>query len=159
MNAKSNIPAFTVIEAIVSMVVTVIILSVIFVIFSVTAGRLDDFKKESAFIADINRMTYCINKDIFESEKMYTEGKNLIFFTNNGEKRYYNFNDLFFERSSQVFKDTFNISVTALKTDTLKSNNGKHVYQRLFIEADVNKNKTDFTFYKRIYPNEQLNSL
>lgn len=159
MNIKSKIPAFTIIEAIVSMAVTAIILSVIFVIFSVTSRRLDDFKNESSFIADINRMTYCLNKDIFESDKMYVNDKNVTFLTVTGERRYYDFSSLYFERSSAVFKDTFNISIAKVKADTLRSDNGALVYQRLFLEANINKEITNFTFYKKIYPNEELNKL
>lgn len=152
-------PAFTIIEAVINMAVTAILLSVIFVIFSITSQRLDDFKKENDFIADINRMTYCLNKDIFESEEMVLEQNRLVFQTVTGGKLQYNVNDNFFARSSLVLKDTFKIQILKLKVDTLKSGNSKLIYQRLFMEADVNKAKTGFTFYKKIYPNKQLRDL
>ena len=59
--------AFTVIEAVIGMVVTALVVAIIFVVFTITSERLLDFKEANSVIVDRTRIAYVLNKDIFEN--------------------------------------------------------------------------------------------
>ncbi|MFH6996248.1 hypothetical protein ACHRWY_27615, partial [Flavobacterium sp. FlaQc-48] len=61
-NSASSLPAFSIIEAVVGMVITAIIMGVLFVIFSIITGRMLDFKNQNQLVNDLNRLTYSLNK-------------------------------------------------------------------------------------------------
>ena len=70
MNNRKMTSAFSIVEAIVGMAITAIIMSIIFVVFSIVTERMMDYKNQNESICDLNRLTYSVNKDIFENEKM-----------------------------------------------------------------------------------------
>jgi competence protein ComGF len=156
MNKMVNIPAFTIIEAVVSMAVTAIILAIIFVIFSITSERLYDFKIQNETIADLNRMNYTLNKSIFDGNKMSVSDNELIIDTYDGNQVKYTIYPDYFIRNGNKIIDTFKINVFKFKIDTLYNKSKTNIYQRLQCSIEINEHAESLNFYKKLYVNELL---
>ncbi|WP_255515607.1 type II secretion system protein J [Flavobacterium sp. ZT3R18] len=159
MNNKRMISAFSIIETIVGMAITAIIMSIIFVVFSIVTERMIDYKNQNELICDLNRLTYSLNKDIFENEKMTVIDNEITFKSYSGEIIKYNFLEDYTLRNNEIFIDTFKIKLKQITIDTVKSKSEQVVFQKLKFNIEVNENKMDLKFYKRIYANELLNKI
>ncbi|HEX8015296.1 MAG TPA: hypothetical protein VF465_08680 [Flavobacterium sp.] len=158
-SCPKSIPAFSIIEAVVGMAITAIIMGILFVIFSIVTGRMLDFKNQNQLVNDLNRLTYSLNKDIFEKEKM-TVSENEIYFNGYaGEKISYQFTDDYILRNSETFVDTFRIKLNSMRMDTVKSKSEQFVFQKIKLNIESNEKEMDLRFYKRVYPNELLLSI
>ncbi|HEX7871029.1 MAG TPA: hypothetical protein VF455_13050 [Chryseobacterium sp.] len=158
-NYPKSIPAFSIIEAVVGMAITAIIMGVLFVIFSIVTGRMLDFKNQNELVNDLNRLTYSLNKDIFEKEKM-TVSENEIYFNGYaGERVSYQFSDDYILRNSETFIDTFRIKLNRMIMDTVKSKSEQFVFQKIKLNIESNEKEMDLRFYKRVYPNELLQTI
>lgn len=156
---KKSIPAFSIIEAVVGMAITAIIMGVLFVIFSIITGRMLDFKNQNQLVNDLNRLTYSINKDIFEKEKMTVYENEIDFNGYTGERVSYQFSDDYVLRNSETFVDTFRIKLKRIVIDTVKSKSQQFVFQKIKLNIESNEKELDLRFYKRVYPNELLQTL
>ena len=156
MIKKNVLPAFTIVEAVVSMAVTAIIISIIFVIFSVTSQRLMDIKTQSQYINDMNRFTYSVNKGIFDSERIDMTDNGVLFNTYDGGVTEYKLAEKYFTRNQNDFIDTFYLTVKKVRIDTVKSASGRVEYQRLKWNISINDKDTQLSFYKRIYANDLI---
>lgn len=155
-NQSKSVPAFSIIEAVVGMAITAIIMGILFVIFSIVTGRMLDFKNQNLLVNDLNRLTYSLNKDIFEKEKM-TASENEIYFNGyTGERVSYQFLDDYILRKSETFVDTFRIKMNKIILDTVKSKTEQFVFQKIKLNVEANEKELDLRFYKRVYPNELL---
>lgn len=158
-NKYYSVNAFSIIEAIVGMAVTAIIMGILFVIFSIVSGRMIDFKNQNQLVNDLNRLTYSLNKDIFEKEKM-TASENEIYFNGYaGERVTYQFFDDVILRNSETFVDTFQIKLKTMVLDTVKSKSEQFVFQKIKLNIESNEKELDLRFYKRVYPNELLQKI
>lgn len=159
LNSKLFVPAFSIIETIVGMVITAIIMGVLFVVFSIITGRMFDFKNQNQLVNDLNRLTYSLNKDIFEKEKMTVLENEIYFKGYTGEKVSYQFSDNYILRSNESFKDTFKIKLNRMVVDTVKSKSQQFVFQKIKLNIDSNEKQINLRFYKRVYPNELLEKI
>ena len=157
-NSKS-VPAFSIIEAVVGMAITAIIMGILFVIFSIVTGRMLDFKNQNQLVNDLNRLTYSLNKDIFEQEKMTVYETEITFNGYAGERVSYQFSDDYILRNSETFVDTFRIKLNRMIMDTVKSKSEQFVFQKIKLNIESNEKEMDLRFYKRVYPNELLQNL
>ena len=158
-NNINAIPAFSIIEAIVGMAITAIIMGILFVIFSIITGRMLDFKSQNQLVSDLNRLTYCLNKDIFENEKMAVHENEIYFNGYTGERVLYQFSGDYILRNSEVFIDTFRVKVNRMILDTVKSKSEQFVFQKIKLNIEANEKEIDLRFYKRVYPNELLQKI
>ena len=158
-NNKNSIPAFSLIEAIVSMAITAIIMGIVFVIFSIVTERMLDYKNQNELINDLNRLTYSVNKDIFENEKMNIIENGVIFNGYAGETVKYNFQEEYILRSEETFIDTFKIKLKQIVIDSVKNKSQRIVFQKLKLNVEVNEREMDLKFYKRVYANELLQAI
>ncbi|MDW8850092.1 hypothetical protein SD960_08325 [Flavobacterium sp. MMLR14_040] len=158
-NNVMSIPAFSIIEAVLGMAITATIMGVLFVIFSIITGRMLDFKNQNQLVNDLNRLTYSINKDIFEKEKITVSENDIYFNGYTGEKVSYQFSDDYILRNSETFVDTFRIKLKRIVMDTVKSKTEQFVFQKIKLNIESNEKELDLRFYKRIYPNELLQTL
>lgn len=159
MNNRQTLPAFSIIEAIVGMAITAIIMGIVFVIFSIVTERMLDYKDQNQLVNDLNRLTYSINKDIFDNEKMTEKDNEVVFNGYSGETVKYYFLEEYILRSRETFVDTFNIKLRQMAIDSVKSNTQKQVFLKLKLKVEVNENETDLNFYKRVYANELLQKI
>jgi hypothetical protein len=159
MNKKRMVSSFSIVEAIVGMAITAIIMSIIFVVFSIVTERMMDYKNQNELICDLNRLTYSINKDIFENEKMNIVDNEITFKSYSGESIKYSFQEEYALRNNEIFIDTFKIKLNQITIDTLKSKSEQVVFQKLKFNIEVNENKMDLKFFKRIYANELLKKI
>lgn len=148
--------AFSIVEAIVGMAITAIIMSIIFVVFSIVTERMMDYKNQNESICDLNRLTYSVNKDIFENEKMTVIDNEITFKGYSGENIKYSFLEDYTLRNNEILIDTFKIKGNQIHIDTVKSKSEQFVFQKLKFNIEINENKMDLKFYKRIYANELL---
>jgi type II secretory pathway pseudopilin PulG len=149
-------PAFTITEAVISMAITSIILSFVFVIFSITSQRLDDFRNQNETIADINRFTYSINKSMFNSEEI-SYNDNALFFKNfKGEMANYVIDEKYCTRNENDFTDTFHFYIKKLVVDTLKGKSVPVCYQRFQFDIEADKRNLKYCFYKKIHASQLL---
>lgn len=158
-NCPKSIPAFSIIEAVVGMAITAIIMGVLFVIFSIVTGRMLDFKNQNELVNDLNRLTYSLNKDIFEKEKMMVSENEIYFNGYAGERVSYQFSDDYILRNSETFIDTFRIKLNRMIMDTVKSKSEQFVFQKIKLNIESNEKEMDLQFYKRVYPNELLQTI
>jgi hypothetical protein len=159
MNKKRMVSSFSIVEAIVGMAITAIIMSIIFVVFSIVTERMMDYKNQNELICDLNRLTYSINKDIFENEKMNIVDNEITFKSYSGESIKYSFQEEYALGNNEIFIDTFKIKLNQITIDTLKSKSEQVVFQKLKFNIEVNENKMDLKFFKRIYANELLKKI
>jgi len=150
------ISAFSIVEAIVGMAITAIIMSIIFVVFSIVTERMMDYKNQNESICDLNRFTYSVNKDIFENEKMTAIDNEITFKGYSGENIKYSFLEDYILRNNEIFIDTFKIKLNKFHIGTVKSTSEQFVFQKLKFNIEINENKMDLKFYKRIHANELL---
>jgi hypothetical protein len=143
----------------VGMAITAIIMGVLFVIFSIITGRMLDFKNQNQLVNDLNRLTYSINKDIFEKEKMTVLESEINFNGYSGESVSYQFSEDYILRTSETFVDTFQIKLNRILIDTVKSKSQQFVFQKLKLSIESNEKELDLRFYKRVYPNELLQTI
>jgi len=149
---NSHVPAFTIIEALISMVITAIILSIIFVIFSITSERLMDFKKQNEAISDYNRMGYSVNKSIFESNFMkLNNSEELVFSDSYGNEVYFRIYDNYFTMEKNEYTDTFHLKTSGISLDELESISKRAKFKRLKWQLNINDKKTEINFYKKMY--------
>ncbi|RKR09077.1 hypothetical protein C8C83_0677 [Flavobacterium sp. 90] len=158
-NSINSVPAFSIIEAVVGMAITAIIMGVLFVIFSIVTGRMLDFKTQNELINDLNRLTYSLNKDIFEKEKMMVDENEIYFNGYTGDRILYQFSNDYILRKKENFIDTFRIKVNKIIVDTIKSKSEKNVYQKVKLNVESNEKEIVLKFYKRVYPNELLQNI
>ncbi|MBF4485856.1 MULTISPECIES: type II secretion system protein J [unclassified Flavobacterium] len=158
-NNTKSIPAFSIIEAVVGMAITAIIMGVLFVIFSIITGRMLDFKNQNQLVNDLNRLTYSLNKDIFEKEKMTVLESEISFKGYTGQRVSYQFSEDYILRNSETFIDTFRIKLHKMIVDTVKSKSQEFVFQKVKLNIESNEKELDLHFYKRVYPNELLEKL
>ncbi|MCV9932933.1 hypothetical protein OIU80_11640 [Flavobacterium sp. LS1R47] len=159
LNSQNSIPAFSIIETIISMAITAIIMGVLFVIFSIITGRTLDFKNQNELVNDTNRLTYSLNKDIFEKDKMTVLMREIYFDGYSGEKITYRFSEDYILRNTETFIDTFRIKLNTMILDTVRSESKQSAFQKIKLKIESNEEIVDLQFYKRIYPNELLQTL
>jgi type II secretory pathway component PulJ len=156
MNNKNTIAAFSIVEAIVGMAVTAIIIGIVFVIFSIITERMLDYKNQNELINDLNRLSYSLNKDIFDNEKMSSYDNEIIFKGYSGESVNYNFSKEFTTRTKESFSDTFKIKLKKMLLDSVKSQTQKKIFLKLKLHIDINNIESELNFYKQVYPNELI---
>ena len=156
MNKKHSLQAFSIVEAIVGMAVAAIIMGMTFFIFSIITERMLDFKAQNQIVNDFNRLTYSINKDIFDSEKMALNTNQVTFKGYSGEEVNYYFQEDFSLRIKESFIDTFAIKLNSIRLDSVKSSKMRKVYLKLKMNVIANDSALDLNFYKRVYANELL---
>jgi type II secretory pathway pseudopilin PulG len=156
LNNKNSLRAFSIIETIVGMVISTIIMGILFVIFTITTERMVDFKNQNQFISDLNRLTYSINKDIFENEKMSVIGNEFIFDGYSGQQVKYNFLEEYTLRSRETFIDTFKIKLKQIVIDTVNNKSQQLMFQKVKLNVEINESKINLKFYKCIYANELI---
>lgn len=156
MKIKFTIPAFSITETVVSLVVTSIIVSLIFVIFNILSEQIHDFKKQNESIADLNRLSYVLTKDIFECENMHPVDRQIDFFSISKGKIKYVFADEYIIRNQKEYLDTFKLKETKFKIDTLKNNNKKKVFSRIQMETMINGQLVGLKFFRKVYANELI---
>lgn len=153
---KHTIKAFSVMEAVVGMVVTAVVIGIAYVLFSIVSERMENFRIQNLVIADINRFTYSVNKDMFESETLIQKENELIFKLISDSTITYSINENYTLRKNNTFIDTFNFSIQDVKFDTIRDANKQYVFQRVEVKVNNNEEKIRFKFFKRIYPNQLI---
>lgn len=155
-NKKLNIAAFSIMETIISMVITALIISIVFVLFSILTERLFDIKNQNQATNDLNRLSFAINKDIFENEKMFYSDTTWTFVSFNLEDTTkYQFKDSIVIRSKNEFIDTLGIKVIQMNRDSLWNKSKNIGYTKIKLSLEIENRMTDLNFYKKVYPNER----
>lgn len=156
MKTSARIPAFSILETVVAMAITAIVSGIIFLIFTIVTERMIDFKNQNQLVGDMNRFTYAVNKDIFEKEKMDYSEDEIVFAGYSGDVVRYRFSQDNILREGRVFTDTFQIPSSRLVIDSVRNASRKRTFVRLAIGVEVNQSRSTLHFYKRIYPNQLL---
>jgi hypothetical protein len=155
-NKKLNIAAFSIMETIISMVITALIISIVFVLFSILTEKLFDIKKQNQLTNDLNRLSFAINKDIFENEKMIYSDSSWIFVSFNLKDTVeYQFKDSSVVRSKNEFMDTLGIKVIQMNRDSVWNKSKKIGFTKIKLSLEIDKRNTELDFYKRVYSNER----
>lgn len=158
-NSKGYVKAFSIVEAAFSMVITAIVIGLVFIIFSILSERMLDFKNQNQYVADMNRLTYALNKDIFDNERMYSDGTGILFNSYSGKSTQYRCTAEYTVRAKDGFVDTFKIPFKQCILDTVKNKKHTIVFQQLKIKVTVNKQPFDLNFYKKVYANQLIGKL
>jgi hypothetical protein len=156
LNRNNSVPAFSIIETLVGMAITAIIMGILFAIFSIVTERMLDFRNQNQLVNDLNRLTYSLNKDIFEKEKMNRTDNELSFKGYAGEQVHYNFQEDYTVRTNETFIDTFKIQLKQIVMDTVKSKSQQLLFLKLKLNVTINEKESSLNFYKRVYANELL---
>lgn len=156
MNKKKYIGAFSILETVVSMVVTAIVLGITFVLFSLLSERMADFKEQNQFTADFNRLSFAITKDIFENESLTINDSSFTCYKNGEVPIEYKFSSNYLIRVKESYTDTFKIPLKKIAFDTLKNKNGTLFYQRIKCAVLLNEAITPLVFFKKLNTNELI---
>lgn len=159
MNNRTNIPAFSILEAVVGLVVSSIIIGLVFVVFTILSERMIDFRNQNQYTADLNRLTYSFNKDIFENEVMKPSDSGVVFYSYDGKKTVYRNLGGYLLRNQNDFTDTFRVAVKRFRLDTVANKNRTTAFERLSLEADLNAKQIQLKFFKKIYADQLLKKL
>lgn len=156
MNNKNYIKAFSLLETIISMAIAAIVIGITFIIFSILTENMISYKKSNENTHDLNRFTYCINKDIFESEKLVFNENPIIFYNYSGEtvKYYIENNNVILNKKE--FRDTFKIKVKEIIIDSVGNRSKKLNFLKIKIKISSDSIMMDLNFYKSIYADELL---
>ncbi|SHI46007.1 prepilin-type N-terminal cleavage/methylation domain-containing protein [Flavobacterium haoranii] len=154
MNKKHYIQAFSIVEVMVSLVITAIIIGIIFGIFSIVSQQLINFKEQNEYTANFNRLSYSLNKAIFESEKMQFTENGLQFQTYDGSVLVYQKQEEYLIRKASQFTDTFHLNFQEIKLDTVSNENKSKIFQKLEIHLEANKQPFTLKFYKPVYAHD-----
>lgn len=156
MNKKRYISAFSILETVVSMVVTAIVLGITFVLFSLLSERMADFKEQNQFTADFNRFSFAVTKDLFENESVTINDSSLTCYRDGAVPIEYKFNNNYLVRVKESYADTFKIPLKRIDTDTLISKNRKLFYVRIRCSVLLNEEITPLVFFKKLNTNELI---
>jgi len=153
---NKRLPAFSMMEAIVGMAVTAIIMGIIFIIFSIVSERLLEYKNQNQVVADLNRLTFSINKDIFENQQMDASETAVEFLGYSGQRVKYDFIEDYILRRSETFTDTFRIGLQSVRIDSVKSTAKRMVFRKVALKVSVRGKETNLNFYKQVYPDQLI---
>lgn len=156
MKNKNYIKAFSIVEVMVSMVITAIIVGLIFGVFTIVSEQILEFKKENEQTADFNRLSYSINKAVFDSEKMISRENGVYFQTYDGDTISYQKVDGYFIRRAQTFTDTFKLELQTIRLDSVYNAKRSKVFQKIELELLIHKKSISLRFYKPIYANQLI---
>ena len=156
MKNKNYIAAFSIVEVMVSMVITAIIVGLIFGVFTIVSEQILEFKKENEQTADFNRLTYSLNKAVFESEKMIARDNGVYFQRYDGDTILYQKTDNYLIRKAQTFTDTFKLDFQAIQIDSIYNTKRSKVFQKLELELLIHEKSIPLRFYKPIYANQLI---
>jgi hypothetical protein len=159
MSRSASIPAFSIMEAVIGMVVMAVIMGIVFLIFSIISERMLDFKDQNQYVADLNRLTYSVNKDIFDHEQLMDAEGSFIFKAYSGDITEYRMHEEYVLRSKGTFIDTFKVPIRQKRCDTITGKGKRVVFQRLAIAIELNKQTKYLRFYKRVYANDLIKSI
>jgi hypothetical protein len=59
-------------------------------------------------------------------------------------------------RESLTFTDTFQVTAGRFTLDSVYNVSRRNVFLRLSLQAEINQSQTGLRFYKRVYPNQML---
>lgn len=155
-NNLKMVKAFSVVEAAFSMVITAIVIGLVFIVFAILSERMLDFKNQNQFVADMNRLSYALNKDIFDSDKMSSNDESISFTCYSGDAVKYLRYDDYTIRAKEGFLDTFKIPMTRFIIDTIRNKNNRIVFQRLNLKLNVNKQPMSLKFFKKVNSNQLM---
>ncbi|APT22142.1 hypothetical protein B0A78_08420 [Flavobacterium columnare NBRC 100251 = ATCC 23463] len=153
---NNHLPAFSILEALISMAIAAIIMGLTFMVFSIITERMLDYKKRNQATHDVNRLTYSINKDIFDSDKMDIRDNKIQFSDYTGTSVNYYLEEENIIRSQTAFIDTFKIAVQYFQVDSLHNTSGKIHFQKMKMKISSDGILMDLIFYKPIFANELL---
>lgn len=156
MKNKNYIAAFSIVEIMVSMVITAIVVGLIFGVFTIVSEQIIEFKKENEQTADFNRLSYSLNKAVFDSEKMITRENGIYFQTYDGDTILYKKEDAYLIRKAQTFTDTFRLELQTMRIDSVYNEKKSKVFQKLELELLIHEKSVPLRFYKPIYANQLI---
>lgn len=151
----NKIPAFSITETIISMLVIAIVISVVFVLYAAINNQVNTYRITSDNISSQHRLSYLLNKDINAYQNMTLTNNQLSFFSHDSSKIYYMINQKKITRKDLTTIDTFHYPTRDIKLDTVQSITGK-IFSTLVLSSADQTDKELF-FYKRIYPDRMLN--
>lgn len=156
MKNKHYIQAFSIVEVMVSLVITAIVVGLIFGVFTIVSQQILEFKRENEQTADFNRLSYSLSKSVFDSEKMIARDNGVYFQNYDGDTVFYQKEDTYLIRKAQTFTDTFRIALNTIRVDSVYNAKRSKVFQKLELELLINEEPVPFRFYKPIYANQLI---
>ena len=156
MKNSNYIKAFSIVEVMVSMVITAIIVGLIFGVFTIVSEQILRFKKENEQTADFNRLSYSLSKSVFDCEEMIVRDSGVYFQTYDGDVIFYKKEAAYLIRKALTFTDTFKIQLDEIRIDSVFNSNKSKVFQKLELQFFINENKVPLRFYKPIYANQLI---
>jgi hypothetical protein len=159
IDRQGNIKGFSVLEVVFSMVITAIVIGLVFMIFAILSERMLDFKERNRYVADMNRLTFSLNKDLFENDNVSATSEGIFFENYVGKQITYELTQQYLVRSKDDFLDTFAIGMSEIILDTLKAKNGHSLFLRLKASFEVDEQKSAYSFYKPLYSSQLINNL
>lgn len=155
---NAEIKAFSIVETVITLIIATIIVSIVFILFSITEERLIDLKKSNSFSNDLNRLSFAINKDIFENDTLLNGPDYLTFIHYNKlDSINYIFSDSAVVRKKKDFTDTLFIKVKKISFEHLKSKNEKYHFLKMKFEIKDSSKSYELKFYKRFFLNSIVN--
>jgi len=158
---RTTLNAFTLTDVLMSLFVMAVIISTIFLVLNILYKQLLDYKNINEPVSEFNRLSYLINRDIFDSEKLEKNTGKMFFYFSDKDPVIWETSptNLYAVREETDIKDTLKIPVRTIKLDTIRNVSEQYVCQRLTFEINLSDNNvTEVKFYKRLYPYQLLSN-
>lgn len=153
-----NLRASSILETIIGLIVTALIVSFVYLIWSFANSQLSNQRGFEEEVSDVNRLRYSLNRDFFYSKKIVQKDSVLFVEKFEQDSILYYFGKKAILRKQGYYRDTFKIQFSGIKLDTLINSKTNVLLQRFhLISSDAGKIEP-LVFCKIIDPATVINS-
>jgi len=150
---KTRIKAFTIIELLVTMLVSSIVVSAGIYVFSTFNKAMIISNSKNLMDTEILQFQQVLKKDFIDADEIYFQYESIIINYHNDEKNYYDISDDYIVREAVNSIDTFNIQVYDSYINYTSKNT--KLVNELVLETELDKLDYPIHVYKK-YPAEKL---
>lgn len=158
INQQSMLPAFTLVELLIGMIISTIVIGACYVSYSFIYEQYGSYRSIKNKTLEAMQFNSIVSIDFMDAE-LITYKENTLTLKKNGNPLQYEFNDLFILRKVNEVTDTFRLSPTDIQAKSIIKNEGNEtvVINNFSFDAQILGETEHFTFAKK-YDAETLMS-
>ncbi|NMH85974.1 hypothetical protein [Flavivirga algicola] len=157
MNSNTNLKAFTILEALISLVLMGIIITLCYTVFNLIERQMTLFKNENMSVLQYNLFNTTIKNDIYNAEDFIYNDNRLLLKNYDGSNIDYQVSKRFILRHHNIKTDTFKFRVFNHKF--LQSDNSKPLDKILQITIGVLGDSINTNYYLNKHMANTINNI
>lgn len=154
MKSKANIPAFTLLNFVVGMIITSIIMTSFYTAYQYMHEETKLYEEQNEAVLDALNFQVNLNKDMLKAEDVLLKEENTLEIVRPGEKYVYYFGENYIVKSNEAFTDTFHLKVLNPVFETMENK----LVTSIDFDSALDDKKVHYTFKKQ-YSSEQIINL